>query len=382
MTILSLPLLLLSLQDIPPAEAARLEALERQIEQREQSAAEIRGRTEEQEEGLDRLRSQIVSTASALQAAEARATELEGDLADIEVREAIALEERDARSLELSQVLAALQNLERSRPPALVVSPGDAQRAALAAISLSSMTPRLAEIVEARKAEIIRLAALREEKRRARAQLDDTNTALTERRRLLENLLSEREQVYNQDRAELVRVEREARRLAAEASNIRELLARLRDLPSPEDVLDRYRQSRRDRDLPATFAASKGQLDSPVAGIVAGYYGERDAQGNQRDSVELVTRPGAVVTTPYSGRVQWAAEFGALGNVLIIDVGGGFSAIMIGVDRFIVQKGQPLAAGEPVGVMSSAQSAARLQFQIRESGRPVDPSPWIETLGR
>lgn len=382
MTILSLSLLLLSLQDIPPAEAARLEALERQIEQRERSAAEIRDRTEGQQEGLDRLRGQIVSTASALQAAEARATELEGDLADIEVREAIALEERDARSLELSQVLAALQNLERSRPPALVVSPGDAQKAALAAISLSSMTPRLAEIVDARKAEIIRLATLREEKRRARLQLDDTNTALTERRLLLENLLSERQQVYNQDRAELQRVEREARRLAAEASNIRELLARLRDLPSPEDVLDRYRQSRRDRDLPPTFAASKGQLDSPVAGIVAGYFGERDAQGNQRDSVELVTRPGAVVTTPYSGRVQWAAEFGALGNVLIIDVGGGFSAIMIGVDRFIVQKGQPLAAGEPVGVMSSTQSAGRLQFQIRESGSPIDPSPWIENLGR
>jgi len=382
MTILSIPFFVLSLQDIPPAEAARLEALERQIEQRERSAEEIRTRTAEQEEGLDRLRSQIVSTAAALQAAESRATELEGDLADIEVREALALEERDARSLELSQVLAALQNLERSKPPALVVSPGDAQNAALAAISLSSLTPRLAEIVDARKAEIINLAALREEKRQARAQLDDTNTALTERRRLLENLLGEREQVYNQDRAELQRVQRETRRLAAEASNIRDLIARLRDLPSPQEVLDRYRQSRRDRDLPPTFVEAKGKLDSPVSGIVTGYFGERDDGGNRRDSVELVTRPGAVVTTPYSGRVQWAAEFGALGNVLIIDVGGGFTNILIGVDRFIVAKGQRLAAGEPIGVMGSAQSAPRLQFQVRESGRPVDPAPWIQNLGR
>ncbi|MEM7517951.1 MAG: hypothetical protein AAF368_13635, partial [Planctomycetota bacterium] len=231
------------------------------------------------EDQLGRLRGQLVSTAEALQTAERRATTLEQDLQSIEAREAVALEERDARSLELSQVLAALQNLERSRPPALVVSPDDAQKAALAAIALSSLTPRLAEIVEARKNEIIRLAALREEKRQARAELDETNASLAERRRLLQDLLSDREGVYNEDKAALERVERETRRLAAEASNIRELLRRLRDLPSSDEVLERYQQSRRDRDLPRRFADAEGLLDSPVAGIVSGSFGQRDDTG-------------------------------------------------------------------------------------------------------
>ncbi|MEM9839843.1 MAG: peptidoglycan DD-metalloendopeptidase family protein [Pseudomonadota bacterium] len=369
-------------QTIPPEEAARLEALERQIEERERSAAEIRQRTEEMQESLDRLRSQIVSTAAALRAAETRATELEQDLADIEAREAVALEDRDARSLELSQVLAALQNLERAKPPALVVSPGDAQKAALAAISLSSLTPRLAEIVEARKQEIITLAKLREEKRAARIQLDETNTALVERRRLLENLVSERQQSYNQDRAALDRVERDARRLAAEASSIRELIQRLRDLPSSDDVLERYRLSRRDQNLPSSFAEAQGMLESPVAGIVATAYGGRDQAGNRSDAIEYVTRPGAVVTTPYAGRVQWASDFGALGNVLIIDVGEGYTTILIGLERFIVRKGQRLGAGEPVGVMGNAVAAPRLRFQVRKDGRPVNPAPWIQSLSR
>lgn len=368
--------LLLTLQD-QPADTERLRNLERQIEEQERSAAEIRERTEEMEDQLGRLRGQLVSTASALRAAEQRATQLEQDLQSIEAREAVALEERDARSLELSQVLAALQNLERSRPPALVVSPDDAQKAALAAIALSSLTPRLAEIVDARKEEIIRLAALRAEKRQARVELDETNASLAERRRLLQDLLDDRESVYQQDKAMLERVERETRRLAAEASNIRELLRRLRDLPSSDEVLERYQQSRRDRDLPQRFADASGLLESPVTGIISGRFGERDDTGTRRDALEFVTRPGAVVTAPFSGRVQWASNFGALGNVLIIDVGDGFTNILVGVDRFIVRKGQRVGAGEPIGVMAADQRAPRLRFQVRRNGQPVNPAEWL-----
>ncbi|GGY55506.1 peptidase M23 [Parvularcula lutaonensis] len=374
--ILVLAFLLSSIQQ--PDEESRLEDLERQIEERERSAEEIRERTEEMEDALDRLRDQLASTASALQAAESRATELEQDLQDIEAREAIALEERDARAMELSRVLAALQNLERSRPPALVVSPDDAQRAALAAVTLSSISPRLAEIVEARKQEIIDLERLRSEKRAARRALDDTNASLGERRRLLQGLLDERQSAYQQDRAELARVEAEARRLAAEASNIRELLRRLRDLPSAEEVVERYRQSRRDRQLPGTFAEARGRLERPVAGVVTGQFGQRDEVGEQRDAVQMTTRPGAVVTAPYSGIVQWASNFGTLGNVLIIDVGDGYTNIFIGLDRFVVRKGQRVGAGEPVGVMANGAQAPSLRFQVRKRGQPVDPTPWFE----
>jgi septal ring factor EnvC (AmiA/AmiB activator) len=369
----------IAIQDLPEAEASRLGDLEREIEEKRREAEEIRERTEEMEEGLGRLRNQLVSTASALQAAERRATALEQDLNTIEAREAAALEERDARSLELSQVLAALQNLERAKPPALIISPDDAQKAALAAISLSSITPRLAAIVEARKEEILRLAALRKEKREARAALEDTNTALAERRRLLEGLLEERESAFEEDTAVLRRIERETRKLAAEASSLRDLLNRLRSLPSGDEVLRSYERSRRDRDLPEAFAEARGLLERPVAGLIAGRYGEEDGTGEARDAVELITRPGAVVTAPFSGRVQWASEFGALGKVLIIDVGGGYTHILIGMDTFVVRKGQRVSSGEPVGVMAQGANAPRLRFQLRRNNRPVDPEPWFTT---
>ncbi|MCQ8185184.1 murein hydrolase activator EnvC family protein [Parvularcula maris] len=373
MTSLLALLTALSLAQQPPTEAERLRELERQIEEQERSAAEIRSRTQELEGVLETLQDQLVSTASALQAAEARATELEQDLQDIEAREAVALEDLDKKALELSSVLAALQNLERSRPPALVVSPGDAQSAALAAISLSSLTPRLADIVEARKAEIEELARLRERKRGARAQLEETNEALGERRRLLEDLMKQRRDAFEEDQAALRRAERETRRLAAEASSLRELLNRLAELPSTEEIIERYRQSRRDRDLPARFADAKGRLDPPVAGTPARTF----ARDGERDAVELVTRPGAVVTAPFGGVVQWASQFGSLGNVLIVDVGGGFTHIYVGLDQFIVSKGQRVGAGEPVGVMSPQAQNPRLRFQVRDQGRPVDPTPWF-----
>jgi septal ring factor EnvC (AmiA/AmiB activator) len=85
-----------------------------------------------------------------------------------------------------------------------------------------------------------------------------------------------------------------------------------------------------------------------------------------------------VVTSPYSGRVQWASEFGALGKILIIDVGGGYTNILIGLDQFIARKGQRVSAGEPVGVMASGDVAPRLRFQVRHNGTPLDPDPWFE----
>ena len=370
-------LLSLALQE-QPAEQQRLDDLERQIEERERSAAEIRERTEESEDVLNRLREQLVSTASALQAAESRATELEADLQDIEAREAAALEELDQRALELSQVLAAIQNLERAKPPALVVAPDDAQKAALAAITLSSLMPRLNQIVEARREEILELARLREEKREAREQLDETNDALAERRRLLEGLMNDRQEIYDQDRAALRQVEQESRRLAAEASSIRDLLARLRELPSTQEILDSYQASRLDRDLPSSFSDARGQLLLPVAGRVIRAFGDPNDAGDPAGSMQLATRPGAVVTAPFSGVVQWASRVGTLGNVLIINVGGGYVQVFMGIDNFIVRQGQSISAGEPVGVMSPRDGAPRLEFQVRRNGQPVDPEPWFQ----
>jgi septal ring factor EnvC (AmiA/AmiB activator) len=129
--------------------------------------------------------------------------------------------------------------------------------------------------------------------------------------------------------------------------------------------------------LPDSFAASRGLLERPAAGIVAGRFGELDDVGAARDALEIFTRPGAVVTSPYSGQVQWASEFGALGKVLIIDVGGGYTNVLIGLDSFIARKGQRVSAGEPVGVMAASTSAPSLRFQVRRNGQPVDPEPWF-----
>jgi septal ring factor EnvC (AmiA/AmiB activator) len=65
--------------------------------------------------------------------------------------------------------------------------------------------------------------------------------------------------------------------------------------------------------------------------------------------------------------------------VLIIDVGGGYKTILIGLDQFIVGTGQRVGAGEPVGVMSPQAASPRLRFQVRENGRAIDPSPWFQS---
>jgi septal ring factor EnvC (AmiA/AmiB activator) len=84
--------------------------------------------------------------------------------------------------------------------------------------------------------------------------------------------------------------------------------------------------------------------------------------------------------------VVYAGPFRSYGQVLILDAGGGYHVLLMGMERISVDPGQFVLTGEPVAVMgggSQVASAAAigstqpvLYVEFRKDGTPIDPSPW------
>jgi septal ring factor EnvC (AmiA/AmiB activator) len=77
---------------------------------------------------------------------------------------------------------------------------------------------------------------------------------------------------------------------------------------------------------------------------------------------------------------------------VIIDCGGGYHAVLSGMEQIGVSPGRAIQDGDPVGTMqvavktTSASGATQidppmLYFELRKAGRPVNPVPWLRSPG-
>ncbi|MCB2096877.1 MAG: peptidoglycan DD-metalloendopeptidase family protein, partial [Parvularculaceae bacterium] len=128
------------------------------------------------------------------------------------------------------------------------------------------------------------------------------------------------------------------------------------------------------------FAAAKGALSSPVAGNVIGRFGAARPEGGKFEGVRFATADRAIVTAPFEGQVAFARTWNPIGNLLVLDVGGGYHILLMGVGGFLVEEGQSVKAGEPVAAMNGTDSS--LDLEIRKNGEPVNPSLWLSENAR
>ena len=112
-----------------------------------------------------------------------------------------------------------------------------------------------------------------------------------------------------------------------------------------------------------------GRLAWPVAGAIVAPYGPNGPAGHS-DAIEIAADPGAVVRAPADGRVLFAGEGpDALGGLVIIDHGDGLVTTVGYVTGFRIEEGARVRQGAPIALAS----IARVLFQVRRAGAPVDP---------
>lgn len=378
-------------------QADELADIERRLADRAREELRLKDEAKAREAEVEALRQRMIETASALQTAESRIASIATEIARIEQEEAGIATALTAQRNDLGAILGALQSLERSRPPAILVSPEDSAKAARTAMLLADAAPALEAKAKALRLDLDRLQTLRDAKAAERAREEKTNREISARRGVLADLLKKKQKERDVAARLATAAQSETAALAARATTLRDVVQRLERLareisprlkpppkaPATPDSVESSARPAPPRRVPTiaafapsrAFTASKGTLRAPVVGRLIGGFGAARPEGGRFEGVRLATADQAIVTAPHEASVAFAQAWNPIGNLLVLDVGSGYHITLLGVGSFLVQEGQRVAAGEPIAVMTGVN--AQLDLEIRKDGEPVNPSVWF-----
>lgn len=341
------PVMAWAIQEPRSGEVARLQAEYRDEQVRARrlrtQATEAAAESVELERELTRLRSvlgsedgRIVAQRERLQALQAREATLVAELSRTRVRE--------------GRLLSALQMMSRRPPPPLLVPADRAVDTVRASILMRAIAPQLREEakgITTRREEVgrvRRLAALNSE------ALFASESAQGNRRAEVEILTARKAALGTVLRAEAQEAERAAGVLEA----------RLRTLGASVPTADVTTAS-----AVARLPAGRTRLTPPVAGAPV----QRGSTGWRWRADEAEAR------APAAARVVHAGPLSGWGEVVILDLGPGWRAVISGMDSLSVQTGDTVTDGQTLG---RSGPDGELYFELRRDERAIDPGPWLE----
>lgn len=334
----------------PQSELARLQAEYRDEAVRAQrlraDADAARDELRDLEERLADLRREASAEDVQLEAQRARLKEL-GD------REGRLVGELSRERGRHGRLLSALQMMSRRPPPPLLVPADKAVDTVRAAILIKAVAPELqsrAKALSDQQAEIgriRRLAVLSSER------LLTTESAQGDRRAEIESLLARKTALTAVLRAEAQTADRSARVLEA---RIRALGGQVSTPPAaaqPET---------------ASRPAGGARLRPPLSAEPAERFGDGSSGWRWRAD-------RAVAGAPAASRVAYAGPLGGWGQVVILDLGPGWRAVVAGLETLDVQADQRVADGQALG---RSGRDGEVYFELRRDERPIDPRPWLQ----
>ena len=128
------------------------------------------------------------------------------------------------------------------------------------------------------------------------------------------------------------------------------------------------------------FASFRGQMPWPVGGRPSNSFGARRGNGGLRwQGLVIPATEGSEVTAIHHGRVVFADWFRGSGLLLIVDHGDGFMSLYAHNEALLRDVGEWVSAGSAIATVGSTGGMAEsaLYFEIRENGKPTNPSSWL-----
>ena len=391
-------------------QAERRKALEAEAKLREEIVAIAGDRR--------KLNEQLIDTAARVRLVEQRIAAGEARLEPLDENESAIRKSLEGRRAVLAEVLAALQRMGRRPPPAVIVQPEDALQSVRTAITLGAVLPEMRQQAENLAGDLAELLRLRTEIALERDALARDLAALATDQQRLALLVEGRQKRLTAAESALEAERQRAAALARQAESLMDLIAKLeqgldndsraraaaraalegRTLPGGQADLGRLDPGQLDpgrldpgRLGPAVnFSSAQGLLPLPVNGVKIRNFGDPDSMGSAEKGLAIAARPGAQVTSPCDGLVVYSGPFRSYGQLLILNAGGGYHVLLMGMERISVNPGQFVLTGEPVAAMGSGGQIAAavatippsqpvLYIEFRKDGTPIDPGPWWAT---
>lgn len=431
----------------PPATPPRADVVNDRLQDIEKALKASRSQGDSLQQKADELgretamlRGELIRAARNAQEHEAALADLRGQLADLDELEKQKSDALAGRKRKMSELLGALERLAQLPPEAMLALPATPQDTLRSAILLRAAVPQLEAQAKALRQEIESLAVVRDEIDAKRADQQKQAQALGEERARLGALLARKATLEKQAVAERQKAADAAKALASQATDLRELLARIdadrkkreeaerkalaeaalaakraaeaeakarQQLADAQSKAQAEAATKAARPAPAppapppivstppaaptqvasfspprlgTFSQARGHLAFPAQGRMIQSFGEKVVGGGEARGIMLETEPAAQIVAPYDGTVVFAGPFRDYGQLLIIEHGEGYHMLLAGFERIDSAVSQTLLAGEPVGVMARpADGNPRLYIELRQNGRPINPLPWLAT---
>lgn len=385
-------------EDVP---SVRLEEIERDLERESGRAADLDRQSQMLADEMSRLQRRLVAAAKAAQDREEEISELEETLGALEDAAAQRATELAARREQLTAILGALQRLALQPPQAMLLGPTVPLDMIRSAKLLGVALPQVEARARTLRAELDALREIEEQSNARRQELASAVMALRAEREELETLLEEKRRLQAASDREREAVENRMRHLARQSKDLRELLAQVAAAPPPPVPTTKPAvpgtgsiEPNATPDRPAAQPAAFMRLDRPpeirefppagaslvlpARGRITGTFGEKTETGERRKGIVIATRPAAQIVAPFDGKVVFRGPFRGYGEILILEHVGGYHTLLAGLDRTDAIAGQWLLAGEPVGVMGDAgRDAPELYLELRRDGQPISPLPWL-----
>ena len=384
--------------------AADLEEVEATLSLSRERIDALKAEIEAMEGDRTQQNAALIAAAQRVKLAEIEVADVEERISELIVGELEVRGRLDGADAEIANVLAALQRISLHPPPALVVDPGDALGSARGAMLIAAILPQLRARADTVAADLqaltdIKLAAMAEEE-----TLKANHQVLEEEQLRIATLIAARRAGITQMSAELEAEQAEAVALAERASTLRELIGALSeraaagataapattnpDLPqlSPEAIELAFADPARTQ--PAVpFPLAHGYLVPPANGVTVVDFGANDGRGGVAQGQSIVTRAEAQVLAPADGWVLYKGPYLNYGQIVILNGGGGYTALLAGLDTISADIGQFVQMGEPLGTMGSrtigrtvttnaGNDQPTLYIELRENNEPFDPAGW------
>ena len=291
----------------------------------------------------------------------------------------------EAATRALTPLLPLLERLSLYPAETLLAAPVPPEQAVRGTLVLRGLTHELAARAAQVTAEQARLAAARQALADAAPALEAAEATQAAAQAALDRQIA----AANSDRLSASTAAQDAAdraaQLSARARSLRDLLTRLktaRRKAAREEAARHAAPTAGAEPTPsgpirlAARTKPDHQLLRPVAGPIIRSWGDHTPAG-PATGLSWRARPGARVIAPCTGRVLFAAPFRGYGQLLILDCGGGYDAVIAGFAQLDAAMDAVVRAGQIVGTLPDADHRPKLYLELRHNGVAIDPTPWL-----
>lgn len=133
-----------------------------------------------------------------------------------------------------------------------------------------------------------------------------------------------------------------------------------------------------------SFEESKGFMELPVHGIILNTIGKKRVRDYDSyivyNGINIKVAKGTPVRAIHSGKVLFAGNLEGYGNLIILGHGNKFHSLYGHLDEIITSVGKKIRSGQIIAKSGDTGSLVgeSLYFELRNLGKPVDPTGWFK----